>query len=384
MGGPGGPNFLERLEQGPPEEHGLFANMLPASASPYGSLLSPEQIHSLRRQSILAMAASLLEGAGPHPQGTTNLSSILGSAIKAGDWQGNLERAGKAGLDIGQLEYKYGNMKSIRDVIQQHGAKPGTDGEVSTSEQLRGFRDTTAALMNLGTPEALEASDKVASAGKLFKEAAPSQHSIHWMPVVEGGKKFNEAHNPITGAPILGPDGNPMRLPEGVTPPSITEAQTEANESRINEHFITNIHKYDDLDQQYKAYKQQPWPTGLNARLVRSKQAQQIIGTAAAGFAEDPHLEGILGFIAQKAGALQAKGDISEQDSRDLDRMVDQAHDEIKRSGHRLFKAYDDTAHQQGYDSPTLNAFRGDWGDESSPSTQKAGNASAVDKALGR
>jgi hypothetical protein len=380
------PGVLSRLvgEGGDDEqpETGLLSKLLPASASPFGGLLEKGQLDAMRRHALLTFGAKMLESQAPHPQGTgDSFMSALGKSVEGTDWPGILERGGQAALNIGQLQYKLGNMQSIQKIIQQHGAKPDDKGNVSTKEQLRGFQDVTAALANAGTPEALDAMGKVASAGKLFKESAPSQHSMSWEPVVVGGQKYKEAHDPITGEAIMR-DGKPWRLPEGAATPGITEAQSDASEQRINEQFLQRIDKHQGLEDQFKAYESLPTPMGRDARMVRVKQAQILAGAASAQGATDPRLEGILGILATKVGLLKDKTDIDPADMMEIDQMVKQAHEQNRQSGHRLWKAFNDTALDQGYISPTLKAYESEWGDNGKPAASP-GDASKVDRAIG-
>ena len=62
---------------------GLFDNIFGGAGGMYADMLSPEQQAAIRKQSMLQMAAKLLEGSGPSPVRRT-LGQNLGSALGAG------------------------------------------------------------------------------------------------------------------------------------------------------------------------------------------------------------------------------------------------------------------------------------------------------------
>ena len=62
---------------------GLFDNVFGSAGGLYGDMISPEQQAAIRKQSMLQMAAKLLEGSGPSPVRRT-LGQNLGSALGAG------------------------------------------------------------------------------------------------------------------------------------------------------------------------------------------------------------------------------------------------------------------------------------------------------------
>lgn len=62
---------------------GLFDNIFGSAGGMYADMLSPEQQAAIRKQSMLQMAAKLLEGSGPSPVRRT-LGQNLGSALSAG------------------------------------------------------------------------------------------------------------------------------------------------------------------------------------------------------------------------------------------------------------------------------------------------------------
>jgi len=62
---------------------GLFDNIFGSAGGMYADMLSPEQQAAIRKQSMLQMAAKLLEGSGPSPVRRT-LGQNLGSALGAG------------------------------------------------------------------------------------------------------------------------------------------------------------------------------------------------------------------------------------------------------------------------------------------------------------
>jgi hypothetical protein len=62
---------------------GLFDNLFGAPGGMYADMLSPEQQAAIRKQSMMQMAAKLLEGSGPSPVRRT-LGQNLGSALSAG------------------------------------------------------------------------------------------------------------------------------------------------------------------------------------------------------------------------------------------------------------------------------------------------------------
>ena len=62
---------------------GLFDNLFGSAGGMYADMLSPEQQAAIRKQSMLQMAAKLLEGSGPSPVRRT-LGQNLGSALGAG------------------------------------------------------------------------------------------------------------------------------------------------------------------------------------------------------------------------------------------------------------------------------------------------------------
>ena len=62
---------------------GLFDNIFGAPGGMYADMISPEQQAAIRKQSMMQMAAKLLEGSGPSPVRRT-LGQNLGSALSAG------------------------------------------------------------------------------------------------------------------------------------------------------------------------------------------------------------------------------------------------------------------------------------------------------------
>ena len=62
---------------------GLFDNIFGSAGGMYADMLSPEQQAAIRKQSMMQMAAKLLEGSGPSPVRRT-LGQTLGSALGAG------------------------------------------------------------------------------------------------------------------------------------------------------------------------------------------------------------------------------------------------------------------------------------------------------------
>ena len=110
-------------------EGGLLGRMLPASASPLGSLLYPQQLDALRRQALTSFGANILAQQGPHPQGTgPNFLSSLGNAVKETDWPGILERAGQSGMNLEQLMYKLQMMQRMRQI--------GTDNPIDPTKPI--------------------------------------------------------------------------------------------------------------------------------------------------------------------------------------------------------------------------------------------------------
>ena len=62
---------------------GLFDNIFGSAGGMYADMLSPEQQAAIRKQSMMQMAAKLLEGSGPSPVRRT-LGQTIGSALGAG------------------------------------------------------------------------------------------------------------------------------------------------------------------------------------------------------------------------------------------------------------------------------------------------------------
>lgn len=62
---------------------GLFDNLFGSAGGMYADMLSPEQQAAIRRQSMMQVAAKLLEGSGPSPVRRT-LGQTLGGALSAG------------------------------------------------------------------------------------------------------------------------------------------------------------------------------------------------------------------------------------------------------------------------------------------------------------
>jgi hypothetical protein len=310
------------------------------------------------------MAATL----GPHPQGTSpSLLQSLAAGVKGMDWPGNLERAGNSALSLGMEQYKLGEAKSVRDVLQRNAPKgTGPGGEVTNRDSMNALGKTYNELLTLGTPTALTAADQVAKGHALFKDIVPSSHNIQWEPVTVGGKPMRQAMNPITGKPVLGDDGKPMLLDEGKQPPGMTEAQAEKFEQDTNEHFVTHMKSYADKEGAYKAFLSAPLPTQPQAKSMWVKQAQILANAASASAAEDPSMAAMaagLSIISDKLGkALQTKGDVSSADMQEMLQQVKLAHDQNRISGKHVFDSYDHTARDMGYTSPMIEQYRGEWG----------------------
>ena len=110
---------------------GLFDNIFGAPGGMYADMLSPEQQAAIRRQSMMQMAAKLLEGSGPSPVRRT-LGQNLGSALGAG----------AEAMQSGQT-----------NAVQQMLLKQKLDEAKMTAKQREDF---TALMSGLGTDTTIQ------------------------------------------------------------------------------------------------------------------------------------------------------------------------------------------------------------------------------------
>jgi hypothetical protein len=110
---------------------GLFDNLFGSAGGMYADMLSPEQQAQIRRQSMMQMAAKLLEGSGPSPV-RRSLGQTLGSALGAG----------AEAVQSGQT-----------NAVQQMLLKQKLDEAKLTAKQREDF---TAMLTGLGTDATIQ------------------------------------------------------------------------------------------------------------------------------------------------------------------------------------------------------------------------------------
>lgn len=158
---------------------GLFDNIFGAPGGMYADMLSPEQQAAIRRQSMMQMAAKLLEGSGPSPVRRTlgqNLGSALGAgaeAVQSGQTNAVQQMLLKQKLDEAKMERD--RAAQISQIFGA-GAGVGAAGPVTPEAAINApgaaVGPTAARAATIGTMPAPAANDRSAQAEKYRKAAA--------------------------------------------------------------------------------------------------------------------------------------------------------------------------------------------------------------------
>ena len=154
---------------------GLFDNIFGAPGGMYADMLSPEQQAAIRKQSMLQMAAKLLEGSGPSPVRRTlgqNLGSALGAgaeAVQSGQTNAVQQMLLKQKLDEAKLERDRAAQISKIFGAGQSAPAPLTGIDAINAPASGAVGPTTGRAAAIGT---MPASQGNASQAARYREAA--------------------------------------------------------------------------------------------------------------------------------------------------------------------------------------------------------------------
>lgn len=148
----------------------IMGRFFPSGASPYGSLLSQDQLGGLRRGALQRMAAQLLAESGPRPQGTTGPLEGLGHALQAAQWPEALQQAGQQANQVSEMQRRNEQRRAIEGAIAEF---PPVRGETL---QQTGTRVTQmmSKIARIGGPEA----EQAMSALSQQMRALETQHQL--------------------------------------------------------------------------------------------------------------------------------------------------------------------------------------------------------------
>lgn len=353
-----GLGLLDMGDQQP--EGGLLGRLLPASASPLGSLLHPQQLDALRRQALINFGANMLSAQAPHPQGTgPNFLSSIGDSLKATDWPGMLERAGTSGMNLEQLMYKLQMMQKMRQIGAQNPIDPnapieqqigavknriGQMGAIDPAEAAH-FNPTLAALIRQQhylNPATTQGKDQLAQMGGYATIFRPGKGYWHANP---NGSE-------------TGPDGQKgdwsYSLPRTMSEDAKAQADATRRLALARMQQTQTIHEQNlgkALAGQFDTRNADLYKTMQSYTLVKNGIAQARMGNQAAFEAVlaqyvqnlDPKaqlrsqllqkLENVAPSIGGRAAILAGKwlgGKLPDKVLDDMERVVDQTHGSIK------------------------------------------------------
>ena len=185
---------------------GLFDNIFGSAGGMYADMLSPEQQAAIRRQSMMQMAAKLLEGSGPSPVRRTlgqNLGSALGAgaeAVQSGQTNAVQQMLLKQKLDEAKLTAK---QREDFNAMLTGAAAPRTP---LTAQQALLAAPTAAgragptperAAMIGTTPQAMPAASGAPQTMQEFLQTQPPAYlqSLQGMPMADAMKSVQERMN---------------------------------------------------------------------------------------------------------------------------------------------------------------------------------------------
>ena len=154
---------------------GLFDNIFGSAGGMYADMLSPEQQAAIRKQSMLQMAAKLLEGSGPSPVRRTlgqNLGSALGAgaeAVQSGQTNAVQQMLLKQKLDEAKMERDRAAQISQIFGAGQSAPAPLTGIDAINAPASGAVGPTTGRAAAIGT---MPASQGNASQAARYREAA--------------------------------------------------------------------------------------------------------------------------------------------------------------------------------------------------------------------
>lgn len=128
----------------------ILGRFFPQGASPYGGLLTEDQLSATRRGALSRMAASLLAESGPRPQGTTGPLEGLGHALQAADWPDALAQAGAQAGHINELKGQMDRRRAIEAVVQKYAPQPNE----TPQEAVQRINSIMGEVGQIGGPEA--------------------------------------------------------------------------------------------------------------------------------------------------------------------------------------------------------------------------------------
>lgn len=187
----------------------LFGN----SVSGYGDLLTPEQKQALQRQSVMAMASSLLKASGPSPTRTT-LGQALGGAYEAG--QGAMQAGQKGAVEQMLLRQKLMEAKTEqeRKAAWQRMLQGGAGAPVTPEQALA--MPSTGPVGPTVQRDAMIGATPQAAPGGVFANLSPQQRALlSAMPMADAQKwLMDRQSNAVT---TLSPEESAkLGLPPGV------------------------------------------------------------------------------------------------------------------------------------------------------------------------
>ena len=157
---------------------GLFDNIFGSAGGMYADMLSPEQQAAIRRQSMMQMAAKLLEGSGPSPVRRTlgqNLGSALGAgaeAVQSGQTNAVQQMLLKQKLDEAKLQKDQAARIAEIFGASQPAPTPLTGVDAINAPAGGAVGPTMSRAAAIGTMPAPAANDRSAQAEKYRKAAA--------------------------------------------------------------------------------------------------------------------------------------------------------------------------------------------------------------------
>ena len=157
---------------------GLFDNIFGGAGGMYADMLSPEQQAAIRRQSMMQMAAKLLEGSGPSPVRRTlgqNLGSALGAgaeAVQSGQTNAVQQMLLKQKLDEAKLQKDQAARIAEIFGASQPAPTPLTGVDAINAPAGGAVGPTMSRAAAIGTMPAPAANDRSAQAEKYRKAAA--------------------------------------------------------------------------------------------------------------------------------------------------------------------------------------------------------------------
>jgi hypothetical protein len=352
----------------PQPDTGFLSHVLPQGASPYGSLLEPEQLDALRRQALLHFGASLLASQGTPEGRRAGFLPSVGAAIESTNWPGMLGAAGEQAMSLEQQQAKQAGMQAIQEIIRRH----SISDDAQTGDKLSKLKAMSQELLALGTPEGMQAAEQVGNLYTKFKETAPAHGSIDWVPQVVDGRKVKVAVDPQTRKYLDDPDkpGQRWTVDEGAEMPKLTEAQRIQYEQNLNTEAVPKLIRYSDTEGRLNDLLEGPIPESDMGRQLWLNQAAQVLGSAKAGSPEDASLfAGLIGLFNEKVAKAMEKGEgISPKVIQDIrNTLVARARKTNREAGQRLWSSYNAYSHRLGFVSEIIEHYRSAWGPGGDP-----------------